>query len=355
LDTDIKDDILFSVKHHIGLITLNRPKALNALNFSMFKAMLVQLLAWQVDDTVHAVVIQAVPGRAFCAGGDVRWVYDEGRDAPLIPLELFKHEYRLDYLTSQLKKPYIALMDGLTIGGGVGVTLHGSHPVASEQFVFTMPEASIGFFPDIGSSHLLCACPDGVGLYLGLTGRRMNAADSRTLGVVKYTVPSHAFALILEDLFAADLSTAADVKVSDCLMRYQAAMPAGNLTTEIDEIQRCFGNKKTLHEVFEALDKENTAWAVETKAVLLQQSPLSLQVTFQQLQRAKGLSLKDCLSMDYDLAYHFLNDHDFYEGVRARLVDKDKAPCWQPASWDTVSQQIVLNYFEKPTEIEPLW
>ncbi|MCH9689694.1 MAG: enoyl-CoA hydratase/isomerase family protein, partial [Gammaproteobacteria bacterium] len=347
--------ILFSVQHHVGMITLNRPNALNALTFPMFKALLSQLLDWQQDDAVHAVVIQAVPGRAFCAGGDVRWVYEVGQTKPEVPLELFKHEYRLNHLISKLGKPYIALMDGLTIGGGVGVTLHGSHTVASERFAFTMPEVSIGFFPDIGSSHLLSACSGGFGTYLGLTGRRANAADSKTLGFVGYTIPSTSFPLILDDLYAADLSTQADVTVSRCLNQYQETMPAGSAAEEADAVSRAFENKQALREVFEGLGNEDSDWARETHALLQQQSPLSLHVTLEQLKRAKNLSLAECLAVDYGLAYHFLKDHDFYEGVRARLVDKDKAPQWQPATWEAVSDDEISHYFELPTDVPLLW
>ncbi|MDF1645600.1 MAG: enoyl-CoA hydratase/isomerase family protein [Legionellaceae bacterium] len=348
-------DVLFSVQKNIGTITLNRPHALNALNFSMFKAMLSQLEDWKKDEDIHAVVIQAVPGRAFCAGGDVRWVYDEGQTDPLIPLQLFKHEYRLNYLTSNFGKPYIALMDGLTIGGGVGVTLHGSHTVASERFAFTMPEVSIGFFPDIGSSHLLSACPSGLGLYLGLTGRRVNASDSKVLGFVGYTIPSDSFSSILEHLYQMDLSTEAHMKVSSCLNQYQEIMPTGSTASEADVVSQCFENQTTLKDIFEALDKNGSQWAIETRDALLQQSPLSLHITLQQLNLAKGLKLQECLSMDYGLAYHFLRNHDFYEGVRARLVDKDKAPKWQPSSWDIVSELEVSRYFEVPAEISSLW
>ncbi len=344
------EEVLFSVENHIGIITLNRPNALNALNFPMFKAMLATLEAWKVDENVHAVVIQAAPGRAFCAGGDVRWVYEVGQNSPETALQLFECEYRLDYLTSDFGKPYIALMDGLTIGGGVGVTLHGSHAVASERFAFTMPEASIGFFPDIGSSHLLSACPGGFGVYLGLTGRRVNAADSKTLGFVKYTVPSEKFPVILQDLFAADLSSEADEKVSECLRQYQEDMPAGSAAEEADEVSRVFEGKQALREVFDVINAVESPFTSGLLDDLSQQSPFSLHVTLEQLNRAKGLSLADCLRMDYGLTHHFLRDHDFYEGVRARLVDKDKLPKWRPSTWESVSQEQVLGYFEKTAE-----
>jgi len=349
------DEVLFSVEDNLGLITLNRPKALNALTITMFGAIYEQLQAWQRDADVHAVVVQAPPGKIFCAGGDVRWVFDVGRDDPLVPMRLFKDEYRLNRLIAEFGKPYIALMDGLTIGGGVGITLHGSHPVASEQFAFMMPEASIGFFPDIGSSYLLTACPGGFGLYLGLTGRRLKSADAYAMGLVKHTVSSDNIPKILSQLRESDLSENAAEHVTACLETHQSVMPEGSAAAEADEVAAAFDNKASLAEVFEVLEQQNTTWSEATKALLLEQSPLSLHVTFEQLKRAKNLDLAACLSMDYGLAYHFFKDHDFYEGVRARLVDKDKSPQWSPTSWQAVRSEHVLQYFEPSDKLEPLW
>ncbi|MDF1683816.1 MAG: enoyl-CoA hydratase/isomerase family protein [Legionellaceae bacterium] len=351
----LSHDVLFSVEDHLGFITLNRPKALNALTLTMFEVIDKQLRLWQHDSEVHAVVVQAPPAKIFCAGGDVRWVFDVGRDDPLVPMRLFKHEYRLNHLISVFGKPYISLMDGLTIGGGVGITLHGSHAVGSEQFAFMMPEASIGFFPDIGASHLLSACPGGFGLYLGLTGRRLKSSDAYAMGLVKYTVPSNKIPTVLAQLRASDLSTDADQHVSACLELYQCKMPEGSAPSNADFVADAFENKASLSEVFEALEQQNTTWSQETKALLLEQSPLSLHVTFEQLKRAKGLSLAECLTMDYGLAYHFFKNHDFYEGVRARLVDKDKSPKWSPADWQVVPAEQVLQYFEVSDDLESLW
>ncbi|NCT57365.1 MAG: enoyl-CoA hydratase/isomerase family protein [Legionella sp.] len=350
-----ESEIIFSVEDHVGFITLNRPKALNALTMPMFEAMYQQLKIWQDDHDVHAVVMQAPPEKIFCAGGDVRWVFDVGQNDPLVPMRLFKHEYRLNYLISVLGKPYISLMDGLTIGGGVGITLHGSHPVASERFAFMMPEGSIGFFPDIGSSYLLSACPGGFGLYLGLTGRRLQSADAYAMGLVKYTVPSEKFSSILKHLRACDLSHNAAQQVSICLESHQCNMATGSAAHEAAWVRDAFENKAHLSEVFEALEQQDTTWSRETKAVLLEQSPLSLHVTFEQLRRAKGLNLAECLNMDYGLTYHFLKNHDFYEGVRARLVDKDKSPKWLPATWQAVKAEHVAHYFEPCDELESLW
>ena len=167
------DDIVFERKQQIGLITLKRPQALNALTLPMIKALQQQLLQWEGDKSIHAVVIQADVGKAFCAGGDVRWLYESGLAKNPEQMQFFWHEYRLNHTIHQFKKPYIALMNGITMGGGVGISLHGSHPVATENFVFAMPETGIGFFPDIGASYLLARCPGQTGIYLGLTGNNL--------------------------------------------------------------------------------------------------------------------------------------------------------------------------------------
>ncbi len=349
------EEVLFSVEKHVGVITLNRPHALNALNYAMFKALLEQLTVWKHDTAIHAVMIQAVEGRAFCAGGDVRWVYDVGQNAPLEALDLFHHEYRLNYLISDLGKPYVAFMDGITIGGGVGVTLHGSHRVASERFAFVMPEASIGLFPDIGSSHLLSACPNGYGLYLGLTGQRVNAEDSKNLKFLDYTVLSESFEPLKKALIALDLSENAHAKIAELITSYQTAMPSGDYAADKQAVARCYEVATSLNAIFDALKLDNSEWARSKHAILLQNSPLSLHVTVEQLRRAKGLNLATCLSMDYGLTYHFLHGHDFYEGVRARLVDKDKSPHWKPDAWEEVSLDEVMRYFDSPVDIPPLW
>lgn len=348
-------DVLFEVKGHVGIITLNRPNALNALSFDMFKAMFAKLKTWKQDDKIHAVVIQASPARAFCAGGDVRWVYDMGTKAPEEALQLFYIEYQLNHLTSDFGKPYIALIDGVNIGGGVGVTLHGSHRVASETFSFTMPETSIGFYPDIGSSHLLANTNGGYGLYLGLTGRKVNAKDAHTLNFIDYTVRSEQFSEVLQKLCSMDLSSDANAKVSDVLSKYHESMPEGSFTAEKEEVSGCFDNKETLNDIFEALRAHETTWAISIQEEMLALSPTSLYVTFEQLKRARGLTLAECLSMDYTLTYHFLQGHDFYEGVRARLVDKDKSPKWQPSSFQSISTDDIKKYFEHPKKIDGLW
>jgi len=338
------DDILFTTMQHIGVITLNRPKALHALTFAMIKALTTQLQRWQDDHDVHAIVIRAAGSKAFCAGGDVRAIYDLGRHDVAKALDFFHHEYQLNQQIFNYPKPYIALMDGITMGGGVGISLHGSYPVASENFVFAMPETSIGFFPDVGASYLLSRCVDNVGIYLGLTGNRIAVADALELGLIKYIIPQERHDALLFKLSAADLSTDAHTRVGALLQEMSEPCALTQQIGYLAYTRQCF-DYQDLAAIFAALAQGNTIWHSEVSQQLLQKSPLSLHVTLKQLHSAQNMNLSECLSMDYKLAKHFMLGHDFYEGVRALLIDKDKTPHWDPAVWTDVTTAMVHNYF----------
>jgi enoyl-CoA hydratase/carnithine racemase len=338
-------ELEFSQKGQIGVITLNRPTALNALTLEMICVLQRQLSAWKADDAINAVIIRAVPGNAFCAGGDVRWLYQMGRESLEEQLQFFWHEYRLNHFIHHLGKPYIALMDGITMGGGVGVSLHGSFPVASERFVFAMPETSIGFFPDIGSSYLLTRCANSLGVYLGLTGNRLNAHEAAQTGLVKYVIPSEQMESMIEALVQEDLSIDAYERVGRCLNAYSSSLESSDFEQFYPLIEQCFSSA-TVEEILGSLDASQDEWAKKTKGLLAHKSPFSLKLTLAQLQKARGLTLDECLQMDFNLVNHFMRDHDFYEGVRALLVDKDKNPQWKPASLEAVTQEQVAAYFE---------
>ncbi len=365
-------DIIFQVKQHLGIITLNRVAALNALSLTMIQDLQATLAAWRADSSIHAIVIHSASEKAFCAGGDVRWLYQVGQENVQRAAEFFHHEYQLNLSIQQLNKPYIALMDGMTMGGGVGISLHGSHPVASERFMFAMPETSIGFFPDIGASFLLARCRGHYGIYLGLTGNRIHALAAKQLALVKYLIPHSVFADVIEALPDLNLESAAFAQVDSCLRSFQsdstnscAALPYE------DTIAHCF-QFDTIEDILQALSRRahpvsnsaerpaiganqpreglaviaDEAWCRETLALLQSKSPLSLKVTLQQLRKANQLSLAECLQMDGQLVKHFIQDHDFYEGVRALLIDKDKTPCWLPESLAVVTAEHLDRYFE---------
>ena len=336
-------DLLFTQEGQLGLITLNRPKALNALTLSMIKELQQQLLIWKKDDCIKAIVIRAVAGNAFCAGGDVRWLYQSREEGIEQQMQFFWHEYRLNYFIHHLGKPYLALMDGITMGGGVGISLHGSHPIASERFIFAMPETSIGFFPDIGASHFLTQCHDSLGSYLGLTGNRLNAYEAKDAGLVKAIISSEQMPLVVEKLAQIDLSKNAFEQVDQCLASF--TQEDSKSLASINLIKECF-SLDTIEAILNALEQHPDPLAKDLNKTLRQKSPFSLKLTLAQLQKAQGLSLADCLKMDFNLVRHFMTDHDFYEGVRALLVDKDKNPQWNPASLDLVSEAKIISYFE---------
>lgn len=337
------EDVLFSQEEQIGIITLNRPKALNALNVAMIMALEQQLSVWDKADEIKAIVIRAVAGNAFCAGGDVRWLH-QMRDNRAEQLSFFWHEYRLNHMIHNLSKPYIALMDGMTMGGGVGIALHGSHPVASERFVFAMPETSIGLFPDIGASYLLNRCPDAQGVYLGLTGDKLDAHAALRAGLVKHVVNSGHMAELIDTLKRADLAADAHSRVSHILQTCALHDDSANDRHSIDAVNQLFA-KPSLALIINALSNHPDVKMQQIALGLSHKSPLSLAVTFEQLKRAKGLSLAQCLAMDFILVGHFMAGHDFYEGIRALLIDKDKNPEWNPARLDLVNETQVSDYF----------
>lgn len=338
------DDVIFERSQQIGFITLNRAGALNALTLPMIQAMYQKLSTWQEDDTIAAVVLRAMPGKAFCAGGDIRWLYEAGKANNPEQMDFFKHEYRLNHFISCFRKPYIALMDGMTMGGGVGISLHGSHPVATEQFLFAMPETSIGFFPDIGASYLLSRCANAIGIYLGLTGCRLNQGESVSAGLIKHTIAAQQIEVMLDELQNTDLTHQAHHQVDTILGRFTASLDTDDSLKNKDNISHFF-SANTIEEIFTELEVGNSAWHKDMLAILQSKSPLSLKVTLAQIQKAAHLSLSECLETDYCLVRHFMQHPDFYEGVRALLIDKDKAPKWQLETISEVSQDLVDSFF----------
>lgn len=341
------EDVLCQRQKNLGIITLARPKALNALTHSMVQAIYAQLQSWEQDNAIHAVVIRSEGDKAFCAGGDVRWLYEHGRQDVATCLEFFRDEYRLNQYIADYPKPYIALMQGLTMGGGVGVSLHGAYPIAGEKFQFAMPETTIGFFPDIGASHLLAKCPGAIGMYLGLTGLRLNAQDALYCGLIKKIIPAEAFDELLDVIAGLDLQQDAEKQLDTCMQNF--ALPSSSAPVTIMENLSKIDTYFSVNNFDEILLKlqadSQDPWAESVLRTVLQKSPLSLLVTFEQLQRTKQLSLAACLAIDYTLVRHFMQDHDFYEGVRALLIDKDNAPQWVPSHISSVDHPMVENYF----------
>jgi enoyl-CoA hydratase len=328
-------DILFEVQGALGLITLNRPKALNALTLDMVHAMSERLEDWAEDSDIHAVLVRGAGEKAFCAGGDVLALARPGNDAFIEGF--FRDEYRLNRMIYRYPKPYIALVDGITMGGGVGVSVHGSHRVAGERTLFAMPETGIGMFPDVGGTFFLPRLPGALGMYLGLTGARMKAADCLYAGVAHYFVPADRHGDLLAGL--------ADGRAPDGLLA-ELAGDAGEarLAAVRDAIDRCF-SVGSVEDILTRLEEERGDWAEETKRTLARMSPSALKITFRQIREGAQREFEECMVLEYRLCQRVVPGHDFREGVRALLVDKDMNPQWDPKSLAQVTDSQVDGVF----------
>jgi len=372
-------EILFSekklkrAKGALGVITLNRPKALNALSLNMIKVLARQLRQWEKSDHIMAVIIQSLHPKAFCAGGDIRMLYEQGKFPELHPEQFFLEEYRLNYLISHYSKPYIALLNGITMGGGAGISIHGMLRLAlCPSFVFAMPETGIGFFPDIGASYFLTRCSGEIGLYLGLTGARLNANEAKFYGLIDGVLDATSFDSLLEGLLDLDCWSGKDKKAILAAVE-KALFPKipptqdsahSSLFLQEDphffvaeqekikaEINEHFA-KESVEAILESLRQSPSKFAQDTYKLLLTKSPTSLKITLRQLRQGKSLSLLDCLKQEYRLANHCLLSHDFYEGVRAVVVDKDNQATWNPAQLTGVTQERIESYFAPLRAIE---
>jgi enoyl-CoA hydratase len=295
------------------------------------------LRRWAGDDAVRHVVIRGTGDKAFCAGGDIRALYDWGRAKDPKMFRFFRGEYVLNTLIKRFAKPYVALIDGIVMGGGVGVSVHGSHRVASERLVFAMPETGIGFFPDVGGTYFLPRLPGETGMYLGLTGERCRTADALYAGIATHHVPSDRFGELAEALTAAE-------DVDQCLERFAVAPEAGSLHARQADIDRHFG-RDSIEAILASLDADPSDWAQKTAATLRGKSPTSLKVTFRQLREGRRRDFGDCMRLEYRIVHRMFEGHDLFEGIRAVVVDKDGKPRWRPGSLEEVSEADVAAYF----------
>lgn len=337
----LDQDILFERRDGLAVVTLNRPKALNALTLEMCLVHEGQLAEWARDPRVRAVLIKGAGERAFCAGGDVRAIWAAGKAGGSLTADFFLGEYRMNRRVKVFPKPYIALIDGVTMGGGVGISIHGSRRVATERTLFAMPETGIGLFPDVGATYVLPRLAGGLGLYLGLTGARLKSADAVYAGIATHYVPADKLDA-LEDMLAG----AADVEAAlDALSADPGHAP---LAEHREAIDRCF-TKGSVEAVVDALAAEPGAWAAKTRDHLLTRcSPTSLKVTFEALRRGVTLDFDRAMMMEYRLSQACMAGHEFYEGIRALIIEKDNAPAWRPATLAGVTPDIVEAHFAAP-------
>ena len=331
-------EILFETRGAVGLITLNRPKALNALTHGMAVAMLARLKEWAVDDAVQTVVIQGEGERAFCAGGDIRTLYDSGKAGTPYAVEFYRDEYLLNAFIKHFPKSYVALLRGFVMGGGVGVSVHGSHRVADETMLFAMPETGIGLFPDVGGSWFLPRLPGELGLYLGMTGARLKTQDALYASVATHFVPSARRDALLDSL-------AAGREIDMALRDVTDTVPDAYLTAHRAKIDTIFG-ASSVEGILAALDTDHTNWADDTARTIRAKSPTATRLAFRQIRNGRDLtSFDDGMRMEFRMVNRVIAGHDFYEGVRATIIDKDGAPNWQPATLAQVSDAEIDAYF----------
>jgi enoyl-CoA hydratase/carnithine racemase len=333
------DEVLFETRGSLGLITLNRPQALNALNRPMCLAIHRQLNAWRDDAAVKAVVIRGAGDRAFCAGGDVVSVYHAGKSGSPEWEGFFHDEYRMNHAIATFPKPYVALIDGITMGGGVGLSIHAPYRVATERTLFAMPETGIGLIPDVGGTHALPRLPGELGAYLGLTGARLKAADCVYAGIATHHVPSERLDVLVAAL-AEGGSAEAVLGDFDC---DTDEAPLEPLRAAID---RHFAHDRV--ESIVASLEGGDDWAQAQAATLAKMSPTSCKLTLRALREGARLDIAGALKNEYRIVCAIKAGHDFYEGIRAQLIDKDRNPKWQPATFAEVSDAELDRYFQAP-------
>ncbi|WP_260734484.1 enoyl-CoA hydratase/isomerase family protein [Tunturiibacter lichenicola] len=335
-------DVLVRVSGSCGKITLNRPRALNALTLEMVNIMHTALTTWANDVSIQFVLVDGAGERGLCAGGDIRAMYNAVvANRPELATVFFRNEYRLNYLISRYPKPYVVLMDGIVMGGGIGISAHASHRIVTERSELAMPETAIGFVPDVGGTHLLGTAPDELGTYLALTGSRIGAADAIFCRLADTMVLSEDLSILTSHLEKCESLAAVD----EAIQAYTTQPPRGMTVEQRAWISKCFA-ANTVEEIFLALAQEVNPEARDALLELQNKSPTSLKVTLAALRNARSFNdLASCLQQEYRLAQSCLREHDFLEGVRAAIIDKDHAPKWRPDRLDRVTEEDVRRYF----------
>jgi enoyl-CoA hydratase/carnithine racemase len=333
-------EILIESRGRLGLITLNRPAALNALTLVMIRSMRAALENWAIDPSIATIAIRGSGSKAFCAGGDILTIYRQKQaQRAEESLTFWAEEYALNRLIKRYPKPYLAFIDGIVMGGGVGVSIHGSHRIAGERFQFAMPEVGIGFFPDVGATYVLPRLPWRCGYYLALTGKRIGRGSAAVLGIATHCVASVRFDAILDALAAGEPTHR--VLVGEALPHEEAPELAHAGT-----IAQSFGGE-TVETILAGLDDlaaKGVAFATETAAEMRVKSPTSLKVTLAALRRSREGEFEEALQLEYRICRRIIEEHDFYEGIRAQVIDKHRNPRWRPATLEAVTDEAVAAY-----------
>ncbi|GLA12330.1 hypothetical protein AnigIFM63309_009390 [Aspergillus niger] len=364
LPGDEPDDVLFHSHYGVRLIELNRPKKLNSLNGSMVRKIVPRLKEWEKSDLANVIMLSGAGSKALCAGGDVAALAlqnEKGPEGQQASSDFFADEYRLDHLIATYQKPFVSVMDGITMGGGVGLSVHAPFRIATERTVFAMPETTIGFFPDVGGSFFLSRLDGELGTYLALTSERLHGVQALYAGVATHYLHSSALANLtarLSELVFRDYSTFQDrlALVNKTMAEFSTGVPsvreepiqlAGKLRSAID---RCF-QYNTVEEIIQALQKETEmkSWAEKTLETLSARSPTSLKVALRQLRVGRQWTISETFQREHAIASKFMRHPDFVEGVKARLMSKPpRQATWQPATLEEVSTEAIDQFFEIP-------
>jgi enoyl-CoA hydratase len=335
-------EVLFAVEGHAGIITLNRPKALNALTHNMVQLIYPKMLAWRENAAIRHVIIEGAGSKAFCAGGDIRQLHDLGRAGRQAEARMFwREEYTLNHLLKTYPKPIVSLINGIVMGGGVGMSFHGSHRIATETLMFAMPEVGIGFFPDVGASYFLPRLKDHLGRYLALTGARIGLGDALALGLVTQGVEAARLPELRQALIAAS-------HVDDVVNGFDFIAAQAPLQAHASVIREAFA-PDSMSEILQRLAQMaigGGTFASDTLEGMRKKSPTSMALALEQMRRGADMDFAAVMQMEYRIVSRIAAGHDFYEGVRAVIIDKDQAPSWQPAQIEAIDPAVIARHFE---------
>lgn len=357
-------DFIRAVQHnHIGVITLERPKALNSLSLDMVRAITEALHAWRDDAKVRAVLVRSSNEKAFCAGGDIRFFHEAGHATPLngsaLLEDFFTEEYALNHLIHTYPKPYIALMDGIVMGGGMGIAQAGPANcmrVVTERTKMAMPEVNIGLFPDVGGSYFLSRTPGRIGAYLAVTGEVIGAADALHAGLADVFVPAAELPALLEFLISNSSTDPREAVRSFAAAFRMQCDPETSVLAQHRQIIDHHFKHTDVPGIVASLATDSHPFAQKTLSLMQKRSPLMMCVTQSQLQRGANMGLADCLRMERTMVRRSFENGEVLEGIRSVVIDKDNAPRWNPASLDEVTPEMVAHFFEPawPTHAHPL-
>ncbi|UVL01197.1 enoyl-CoA hydratase/isomerase family protein [Pseudomonas sp. B21-048] len=351
-----QNEVLAEVRNHIGHLTLNRPAGLNAITLDMVRSLHLQLDAWAQDPQVHAVVLRGAGEKAFCAGGDIRSLYDSFKSGDSLHEDFFVEEYALDLAIHHYRKPVLALMDGFVLGGGMGLVQGADLRVVTERSRLAMPEVAIGYFPDVGGSYFLPRIPGELGIYLGVSGVQIRAADALYCGLADWYLESASLGTLDEQLDHLEWHDAPLKDLQGMLAKLAVQQlpgaPLAALRPAIDHFFALPDVPSMVEQMREVTVADSHEWAKTTADLLESRSPLAMGVTLEMLRRGRRLSLEQCFSLELHLDRQWFERGDLIEGVRALLIDKDKKPRWNPPTLQALGAEHVASFF---TGFDPSW